>query len=292
MQYLAQYIVTGILVGGIYALIALGIVVVYKSTKVFNFAAGQMMVVGAFFCWSLMKWLGFPSWAGFVVALPLSYLIGLLIERLTMRPLIGQPLIGAMMACLSLSVLLQGLVILVWSAYVTSFPAPIFSKKVLTFGNIVVSGGLLGAFAIAIAAFCAFTLFFQRTKTGLTMRGTAEDHELAQSTGIRVTSVFALTWGIAGTLCCISGVILADRLALGVTETSSIAFKVFPAVLLGGLDSIPGVLVGGLAVGLIESLTAGLIDPIYAQITPYIILLIVLMIRPEGLWGLKRIERI
>jgi branched-chain amino acid transport system permease protein len=287
-----QYFVTGILVGGIYALIALGIVVIYKSTKVFNFATGQMMVVGAFFCWSLMKWLGFPSWAGFVGALPLSYLIGLFVERLAMRPLIGQPLIGAMMACLSLSVLLHGLVILVWSAYVTSFPTPIFPKKALIFGNVAVSGGLLGAFLIAIVAFCVFALFFQRTATGLTMRGTAEDHELAQSTGVRVKSVFALTWGIAGILCCISGVVLADRLALGVTETSAIAFKVFPAVLLGGLDSILGVLVGGIVVGLTESLTAGFIDPIYAQITPYIILLIVLLIRPEGLWGLKRIERI
>lgn len=287
-----QYVVTGILVGGVYALIALGIVIIYKSTRVFNFAIGQMMVVGAFFCWSLMKWAGLPAWAGFVVAWPLSYLMGLLVERLVMRPLIGQPLIGAMMACLSLSVLLHGLVILIWSAYVTSFPTPIFPKKALTFGNVAVSGGLLGAFAIAIVAFCVFTLFFQRTKTGLTMRGTAEDHELAQSTGIRVTSVFALAWGIAGILCCLSGVVIADRLALGVTETSAIAFKVFPAILLGGLDSIPGVLVGGLVVGLTESLTAGFIDPVYAQITPYIILLIVLLIRPEGLWGLKRIERI
>lgn len=287
-----QYVVTGILVGGVYALIALGIVIIYKSTRVFNFAIGQMMVVGAFFCWSLMKWAGLPAWAGFVVAWPLSYLMGLLVERLVMRPLIGQPLIGAMMACLSLSVLLHGLVILIWSAYVTSFPTPIFPKKALTFGNVAVSGGLLGAFAIAIVAFCVFTLFFQRTKTGLTMRGTAEDHELAQSTGIRVTSVFALTWGIAGILCCLSGVVIADRLALGVTETSAIAFKVFPAILLGGLDSIPGVLVGGLVVGLTESLTAGFIDPVYAQVTPYIILLIVLLIRPEGLWGLKRIERI
>jgi len=287
-----QYFVTGILVGGVYALIALGIVIIYKSTRVFNFAIGQMMVVGAFFCWSLMKWAGLPAWAGFVVAWPLSYLMGLLVERLVMRPLIGQPLIGAMMACLSLSVLLHGLVILIWSAYVTSFPTPIFPKKALTFGNVAVSGGLLGAFAIAIVAFCVFTLFFQRTKTGLTMRGTAEDHELAQSTGIRVTSVFALTWGIAGILCCLSGVVIADRLALGVTETSAIAFKVFPAILLGGLDSIPGVLVGGLVVGLTESLTAGFIDPVYAQVTPYIILLIVLLIRPEGLWGLKRIERI
>jgi len=224
--------------------------------------------------------------------MPLSYLLGLLIERLAMRPLIGQPLIGAMMACLSLSVLLQGLVILVWSAYVTSFPSPIFPRKALTFSNVAVSGGLLGAFIIAILAFFIFAFFFQRTTTGLAMRGTAEDHELAQSTGIRVINVFALTWGIAGVLCCVSGVILADRLALGVTETSSIAFKVFPAVLLGGLDSIPGVLVGGLVVGLTESLTAGFIDPIYSQIAPYIILLIVLLIRPEGLWGLKRIERI
>jgi branched-chain amino acid transport system permease protein len=290
MQALLQYIANGFMVGGIYALIALGIVLVYKSTSVFNFAIGQMMMLGAFFLWTCAEVLHWPMWISLIVAAGGGALVGMLIERLTLRPLIGQPLLSAVLATLALSYFLNGVAIGIWGAYQERLPNFLPGENV-TIGSIVFSNDLLWSFMIAMVLFLALFIFYQRTRTGLLMRATAESHLVAQARGIKVRNIFSWSWALCGFVASVGGMMLAIR--LGVSQfISLIGLKAFPAVLFGGLESIPGAVVGGLTVGIIENLAGGLIAPWLMEITPYIILLLVLIFRPEGLFGEKRIERI
>lgn len=292
MAEFLQYLMNGFMVGGIYGLIALSIVLIYKSTRVFNFAVGDVMLLGGFVLWSFLTWLNLPILLSILLALAIAFGIGLLIERLALRPLIGQPILAAIMATLALSIFLKGGMSLIWGTSHTPYPAEIFPGTSATLGVVTLSLDLLWAFLLAMAAFGILAWFFQRTKMGLQMRATAEDHQLAQSTGISVRLVFSLTWAMALVLCALSGISLGDRLGLSVGMTPLLALKAFPAVFFGGLESISGAIIGGLTIGILENLVGGLISPNLMEITPYIILLLVLMFRTEGLFGLKRIERI
>jgi branched-chain amino acid transport system permease protein len=291
MQTFLQFSLNGLGVGSIYALMSLSIVLIYKSTKVFNFATGQMMMIGAFICWSLIEW-NVPMWFSLPIVLGTSYLLGLVVERLVMRPLIGQPLIGAMLATLVLGELLHGLGMLSWGGWQRKFATPFFPLTKLEIGGAYLSGAFIGALIVSVIIFIVAAFLYQRTHIGLSMRATAESHMLAQSKGIRVHTIFALTWAVSAIVCSLAGIILSDVLALGITESAGVVYKAFPAILLGGLESILGALVGGLVIGLAENIAGGYISPLFAQIVPYIVLLVILVIRPEGIWGLKRIERI
>ncbi|MBM3142868.1 MAG: branched-chain amino acid ABC transporter permease [Chloroflexi bacterium] len=292
MAEFTQYLMNGLMVGGVYGLIALSIVLIYKSTRVFNFAVGDIMLLGGFVLWSLLAWLNLPLLPSLLFALAIAFGIGLLIERLALRPLIGQPILAAIMATLALSIFLKGAMILIWGTGQIAYPTKISPGTSMTLDTVTLSSGLLWAFLLAMAAFVVLVWFFQSTKMGLQMRATAEDHQLAQSTGISVKLVFGLTWAMASLVCALSGISLGDRLGLSVGMTPLLALKAFPAVFLGGLESIPGAIVGGLAIGILENLVGGLINPNLMEITPYIILLVILLFRAEGLFGLKRIERI
>lgn len=289
MQLLPQYLVNGLMVGAIYALIALGVVIVYKATSIFNFAVGQMMVVGAYLCWTLMAIGIFPGLA-IVIAMVFSVVLGLLIERLALRPLIGQPIFAAIMATLALGYILHGIDILAWRGVMRSFP-PFLPGSPVKLATVVMSHESLWTLFLALIGVIVIVLFFQRTKMGLGMRATSEDHQLAQARGVPVKQVFAATWVIAAIIATIGGILLGSRLGLsgGLAE---MGLKAFPAVLLGGLDSIPGAIVGGLIIGIVECVTGGLVSPEVGAISPFIILVLVLMFKTEGLFGLERIERI
>jgi len=290
MEAVLQYIANGLMVGGIYALIALGIVLIYKSTSVFNFAIGQMMMFGAFFFWMTTEQFGLPIWAGLVVSLTGSVVVGLLIERFTLRPLIGQPLLSAVLVTLALVYFLNGVAMGIWGAYPYRLPDFLPGAPV-SIGGVVFPHDLLWSFFIAMTLFVLLLLFYQRTRMGLAMRATAESHQIAQARGINVRTIFSMSWALCGLVAAVCGMLLAFR--LGVSQfLSLVGLKAFPAVLFGGLDSIPGALIGGITVGVLENLAGGLIAPWMMEITPYIILLLVLIVRPEGLFGLKRIERI
>ncbi len=287
-----QFLATGILTGGIYALIAVSIVLVYKATRIFNFAVGELLALGGYFCYSLVVWAHFPLWLAIIGALLMAVIVGALVERLVLRPLLSQPTLTIVMATLALSSLLSGLMLMVWSGYVVTFPRNLLPGKTLIIGDIVMSNELVWAFGIAMVAFAILAYFFNKTKTGLRMRAVSEDHELSMSCGVNITLIFAVTWILAVVLGSLSGFLLGNRLGLTPAITPLIALRAFPAVLFGGLESLVGAVVGGLTIGILESLVGGLIDPKYGEITPYIILLLVLIFRPEGLFGLKRIERI
>jgi len=285
-----QFLANGFMVGGVYALIALSIVLVYKSTRIFNFAVGQMIMVCGFVCWAFIEQAGFPVWLGLLLGGISGLLIGLIIERLTLRPLIGQPILASIMITLALAYFLNGLTLFIWQAYGRNFPQ-FLPGSPLQLAGVMVSHEHLWTFGIAIFVFIIFAIFYRYSGTGLDMRATAEDHQLAQSRGVKVTKIFSITWGIVGLITTVAGVLLGARLGLGL-YLPAIALKAFPAVLFGGLESIPGAIIGGLTVGILENLVGGLLHPWLMEITPYIILLLILIIRPEGLFGLKRIERI
>jgi branched-chain amino acid transport system permease protein len=304
-----QQVITGILNGGIIGLIALGIVLIFKSSEVFNFAQGQLVMLGAFLTWwfaggteSGNELLNLPFWAAVILALVAMAFVGLLIERLALRPMTGQPLLSIVLMTLGLAAFLDGFVSIVFGVEPKgNFPSPLSPGDVFIINfpgafndTIILKKTLVAAFAVAMLATFILMLFFRFTRTGLAMRATAEDHELARSTGIKVSRIFGLSWAIAGIIAALGGILLASQVGVSL-NLSLVVLIAFPAVLLGGLDSFPGAIVGGIIVGLVTALTQAA-KPIEvrnaAEIAPYVLLLIVLIIRPEGLFGQKRIERI
>jgi branched-chain amino acid transport system permease protein len=303
-QLLPQFTATGLLAGGPLALTALGLVLVFKSTYIFNFAHGQMLLLGALFTWWFAVERGLPLWLAVILALILSALLGLVIERLALRPMTGQPLLAIILMTLGLSQVLQGLALVLFGGVQRNFPQ-IFSAgnpyKITTPFvyngqniNIILKQNLVWSFVIAILAVLIISAFFKFTRVGLAMRGASEDHELAQSTGLRINRMFALSWAMAGIVATVAGVLLATSSGLDLS-LSVVVLAAFPVVLLGGLDSIPGVIVGGLIIGLSQGVVSASKVPMIRSMTeimPYVVLLFVLLIRPEGLFGQKRIERI
>jgi len=287
-----QYLIVGILTGGIYGLIGVGIVIIYKATEVFNFAVGTLMTLGALICVSLITNFHLPFWLAVPATLVLAGIIGILIERVGLRPLLSQPVLSLVMATLAIESILRGMMLMVWTGYTISFPRGLFPGKTIFIGPLFISHEFLIAFVVAFISFALVGLFFYKTHTGLKMRVTAESHDVAMSLGVNITTIFAFAWMLAVMVGTLSGIIIGNRLGLQVIITSAVAFKALPAIMFGGLDSLAGAIIGGLVVGVLEKMASGYIDPKIAEITPYIILLLILMIRPEGLFGLKRIERI
>lgn len=283
-----QFLTTGILTGGIYALIAVSIVLVYKSTRIFNFAVGELMVLGGLICYSFVVWAELPLWLALLGALTMAVIVGFLVERLVFRPLLGQPILTIIMATLALSSILLGLILMVWTGYTLTFPSGMLPGRTILLGPVVISHELLWAFVITMVALIILGYFFLKTRTGLRMRAISEDHELSMSCGVNITVIFAVTWIIAVILGSLSGLLLGNRLGITASATPLIALKAFPAVIFGGLESIVGAVLGGLAVGVIEALVGGFIDPRIGEISAYILLLLVLVFKPEGLLGEKR----
>ena len=304
-----QQIVTGILNGGTLALIALGIVLIYKSSEVFNFAQGHMVMVGAYLTWWFAggeekgrELFNLPLWAAIIAAIIAAILIGLLIERLALRPMTGQPLLSIILMTLGLAQLFEGLTNVAFGVQPKgNFPAPFSPADIVKIpfpgafnDTIILKQALIATFIVAVLAAIGFVLFFQYTRVGLAMRATSENHELARSVGIKVSRVFGLSWAIAGVVATLGGVLLATLSGVSV-NLATVALVAFPAILLGGLESFSGAIIGGLCIGLVQALVQAskLIEVRNsAEIAPYVLLLIVLIIRPEGLFGQKRIERI
>lgn len=295
-----QYVVSGTLLGGIYALIALGIVLIYKSTRVFNFAQGNIIAWGILISfWTIHRFGVLP---GLLLALAVGALVGAAIERLTLRPMIGQPLLAALLMTLALSYLLEGLAFMSWGTAVRAYPE-IFPRRIwggtmeaLPRGTIQlgsVKAGLthLWSFAGAMALFTLFGVFYQRSRLGKAMRAVAEDHQVSQSLGIRVRMVFGLSWMIASLIGFVTAVFVGSMSGAFV-QISDLGLRAIPAILIGGLESVPGALVGGIIVGVLESLATGYMGAGMGNVTPFVLLLAILLVKPYGLFGEERIERL
>lgn len=294
MSYFFQLMLSGIMVGAIYGLVALGFILIYKCSAVFNFAQGEFLCLGAYICYAIIVQAGMPVWVGFAGTFIFAVLLGLVIERFTLRPMIGQPILGIIMMTIGLAALLKGILTLFWAGWWRTYP-PFFPSTTIYLGTIALSQQHIYSFTICVALVLAFTYFFHYTKWGLAMRGTAEGHELVQSMGVNVKTVFALAWVIAAVVSAIGGILLGsiNGLNLGLTE---MGLKVFPAVMIGGLESVGGALLGGVIVGLLEYMTVGYLGSIFGggirDIVAYVIILLVLIVKPFGLFGWRRIKRV
>jgi branched-chain amino acid transport system permease protein len=288
MSIFLQFMIGGMFLGGMYTLIALGIVIIYKSTRVFNFAQGWMVTLGAFMLVTLIGKFGVV--VGVIAGLAFGVLLGMVIERLFMRPMIGQPLIAALLLTIMLAHVIEGINILTWGSIGYDLPLKLPGQSI-KLGGVVISHALLWGIGVAVAAFVAFSFFYWRTLMGRVMRATAEDHQVAQSLGLPVKGVFSLSWVLAGLLSVIAGIFLGVVSGVHYLMYTALLGAI-PVVLLGGIDSIAGAIVGGMILGVLQSLVAGYLNSALTEVVPYIVLLLILVIKPYGLFGLVRIERL
>lgn len=285
-----QLTLTGLTNGVILALAALGFVLIYKSSDVINFAQGEFLLVGAYLTYAMVGEFGFPWPLGVLVTLVLAVLLGVLVERFVLRPMIGEPIISVIMVTIGLSSVMRAIVNSIWGPFGRPFPAFIPRQQVDILGASI-GADRLWAIAIAILLLGFFSFFFRRSKEGIAMRAVADDQQASLSMGISVKKIFAWAWSIAAVTAAIAGGLVAN--IVGVSgELAGFGLRVFPVVILGGLDSIPGAVIGGIIIGLMETYTGGYIGQGLNQVLPFIALIVILMIRPYGLFGQEIIERV
>lgn len=295
MTFFLQLVISGFALGMVYALIAIGFVVILKCSQAFNIAQGHFVMIGGYLGYTFLVMFGLPIWASLLAAIAAAIIMGLLIERLTLRPLVGQPVLAVIMITIALAALLEGLATLIWGGEYKTYHG-VLPTLTLQLGELSVPPEMLIGLIVSIAVVAILMLFFRYTKSGLAMRATAEDEQVVQSAGIRVTTVYALSWVIACIVGVISGIILGGVSGVMI-PLAEVGLKAFAVVLLGGVNSIGGAIVAGIILGVAENVAAGYLDPLLpggglAHVFPFIVMIIVLIFRPHGLFGLVRIERI
>jgi branched-chain amino acid transport system permease protein len=291
MMFFTENVVDGVLIGSIYSLIAMAFVLIYKASKVLNLAQGGLVLLGAYFNYSFMVQLHLSFVVSLFLSVAVCCLIVVLFERFPLRPLLGQSLLAIIMATIGMDMLIKGVCILVWGARGWRRYPEIFDLKPVSFWGLSLSRQHLAAFLITIAIGIATSIFFKRTKTGLLMRATAEGHMVAQSLGIRVTQIICLCWVGSAIISVFAGVLLGSMINVHVA-LSELALKAIPAAIVGGLESIKGAFIGGLLIGAIESLSQAYIGHGIGSIAPFIVMMFILMYKPQGLFGLEIIERV
>lgn len=291
MSLFLQTLVQGITLGGIYALVALGMVLVYKSTKVLNIAHGAIITILAYSLYTLLSSMGLPLPIGILLVLVISALIGLCIERLVMRPLIGHGFLPMIMITLFIALLLEGIVTVAWADQDKTLV--LIERELLSFWQISIQSSYLWSFIIALFIFLLLVALFRYTRIGLAMRAVAEDHQISQSMGIGVKRIFAISWALSCVTAATAGILLASNTAVVSPGTGAIGISIaIPVLLLGGMESVPGAFIGGLIIGITELFIGAYAGAVYRDIIPFALMLLILIIRPYGLFGLKRIERI
>jgi branched-chain amino acid transport system permease protein len=285
-----QQIISGMAVGCIYALVALGFVLIYKATEVINFAQGEFMMIGAFAAYTLIVFCKLPFLPAFVFTLIFMFLFGILLDRVIFRPLVGEGAFALVMVTIGLAFTLRSLAGMIWTYDTFDFPF-VFSEKPLDLGGLVISKVHLTIIVSSVILMSLLYLFFKFTDIGIAMQATSQNQLAAYLMGIGVKKVFLLTWAISAVIAAIAGILIAPISFLH-TNMGFIGLKAFPAAVLGGFGSIPGAIVGGLIIGLSENLAGGYLTPGFKNIFAYIILILVLMIRPEGIFGIKEKKRV
>jgi branched-chain amino acid transport system permease protein len=295
INFFLQLVINGLVVGSVYALVALGFVIIFKSTSVVNFAQGEFLLLGAYISLAVVGQYHMPFWVAVVITLMFSVVLGMLIERLILRPMIGEPVISVIMVTLGLSSVLKAIVQGIWGTDTRPFPE-IFPTTPIQIGPLPVSQGYIYSVVCVALLLLLFTLFFKYSRAGIAMRATAFSQQVAQSMGISVRRMFALAWAIAAVVSAIGGILLGGVRGGVDAALAAIGLKVIPVVILGGLDSILGAIVGGLIVGVLENLAGGYLDPIFGggvkEVAPFVVLVLILMIKPYGLFGKVHIDRV
>lgn len=292
---LSQFVLNGLIVGALYGVVAMSFVLIYKASQVVNFAQGEFLLVGAWVCWWLLTDWQLPFWLGFLFTLVFMTAFGLVLQVVVLRPLIGEPVISVIMATIGLGIFFQALMKWIFGVFAKPFP-PIFPVERVNVLGLEVQTAYLLSLVISILIMAGFAWFFTASKHGLAMRATAFDQQVAQSLGISVPKVFAMSWAISAVVSSVAGVVVG--VVNGVSSALSFyGIKVFPAVILGGLDSVLGAVLGGLIVGVLENV-AQYVDSEFLQwgnmytIAPFYALILILLVKPYGLFGTRNIERV
>jgi branched-chain amino acid transport system permease protein len=289
------------MLGSIYALVALGWTLIYKCSGVLNLAMGELTLIGAYVCLTLYRWLN-PHMAvnlAFILAILLTLgiggLLGLLTEHGFLRKMIGEPVLSVIMVTVGLSFFFKGTIFIIWDADTQIFTPRIFPLKPIMIGNIVIGQVYLWSFVAALILLVVFVCFFKYTRWGLSMQATADDEMAALSLGVSAKFVYALAWAIAFMAAGVGGTLLGNINGLNYS-VGLVGLVVLPAVVLGGLNSVPGAIAGGLIIGVLQNLTGGYLDRFFPggvkEVAPFAIMVVFLLFKPYGFWGWQRIERV
>jgi branched-chain amino acid transport system permease protein len=295
-QYFLQLVISGLVIGSIYSAVALGFVIIYKATRVVNFAQGELLMVGAYVCYAFLVQMHVPFWAALFLTVLFGMVLAMFVERLILRPMIGEPAISIIMVTIGLSLVLRSVASAIWGTDILVYEPKLFPQEMISFAGVPVSLEFVWCFVLSVFLLVIFSIFFKYSKAGVAMRATAFNQQVAQSMGISVKHIFALSWVISAVVSGIGGVLIGN--INGINNTLyHFGLKVFPATILGGLDSILGAALGGMIIGILENLSDGICKTYFdlsgvKEVAPYVILVLILMVKPYGLFGTKEIERV
>ena len=293
-QFTLVLLTNGIMIGLMYALIALGFVLIYKATDAINFAQGEFVMFAGFLAAVAAEIAGMPFWLSSLLAIGGMVALGFGLERVVLRPLIGRPVIAVVMATIGLAAVLRGTAVMAFGAGTRAIVMPV-SDEPFELGPVMLPPVQLVGAGVSLVFLAIFTWFFLKSRIGIAMRAVADSQQVAMAMGINVRRYFALAWAMAGLVSALGGVVWGTMLGVD-NQLALVGLKVFPVVILGGLDSVMGAVIGGLIVGIVENFAAGYLDPYVGggtkDFAPYVLMILVLMVRPEGMFGRRRIERV
>ena len=293
LEFAFALLVSGLSIGLMYSLIALGFVLIYKATDAINFAQGEFVMLAGFMATTALA-AHVGIWGAIAAAILGMIVLSFVLERTVLRPLLGRPVVAVIMATIGLAAILRGLPPITIGAQTKALPLPTGDTPITVWSAVIPPVQVVGV-VVSIGFLAVFTWFFLKSRMGIAMRAVADNQQVAMAMGINVERYFAIAWAMAGVVSALGGIIWGSMLGVD-TQLSLIGLKVFPVVILGGLDSIVGAVVGGLIVGVVESIAAGYLDPYVGggtkDFAPYVLMILMLMIRPYGIFGRRQIERV
>ena len=298
MRDFFQLLVAGVAVGALYALVALGFVIIYKATGVINFAQGALLLLGAYFALTFHETMGLPFLVAALLAMVTCAAVGVVIERLILSRMVGQPVFAVIMITLGLTIFFEQVVIWRWGGTSRNLSDP-WGLDTFTVAEVVIPVVNVVRIVVAGLLLGAFFLFFRYSRLGVAMRATASDQEAALAQGISARRIFALSWAVAAAVAALAGVLLSSGGRGLDPSLGVVALVAFPAIILGGLDSPGGAVVGGVVMGVVETMTSGYSDRLpeflghnFHRVTPYVVLVAILLLRPYGLFGTPEVRRV
>jgi branched-chain amino acid transport system permease protein len=294
MELFFMTLTTGILVGGIYALVALGWVLIYKCSGVLNLAMGELTLIGAYVSLSFYS-MGIPFILALLISLVIGFVLGVLTERIFLDKLIGEPVLTVIMVTVGLSFFFKGCIELIWGTDTRVFEPSVFPLEPIRIGPLIIGQVYLWSFVAAIILLIVFVSFFKYTRWGLAMQATADDEMAALSIGVSARFVYAAAWAIAFMAAGVGGTLLGNINGLNIS-VAYLGLLVLPAVVLGGLNSVPGAILGGIIIGVLQNFCGAYLDQFFPggvkEIAPFAFMAVFLLFKPYGIWGWERIERV
>ncbi len=293
MQVL-QYLINGISIGAVYAIIALGYTMVYGIAKMLNFAHGDVIMVGAYISFCVTNYLGLPTIVSIIAAMAVCMLLGIVIEGLAYKPLRGTPSLAVLITAIGVSYFLQNAAQLLWTSNPKNFTSIVtFDPIVLFNGDLVITGEVIVTVIVSILVMVGLTLFTGKTRTGKAMRAVSEDRDAAQLMGINVNKTISTTFAIGSMLAAVAGVLMCSTIKTLMPTTGSMpGIRAFTAAVFGGIGSIPGAMLGGVLLGVIETLSKAYLSPQFSDAIVFSVLIIILLVKPAGLLGKQIQEKV